>query len=226
MIGRLAVRDPPQTQYRHHVIDAERPAVLHIRAQQLDEGLIGARHHDMRIHRRQAPVLPQRAEDIRRRADGSLQAVQFAIAPGLSPAFRNAHRQVTIQADRHGIVLAGMPALGELGVSEPLQPQVKIHLVGMFGAERFNLRAIGILISLRPRGPAPAQRILLNLPGVQRVKRRLPVQAVALARDKLAELRHRLIVARGKTFPGHAQRGELEGGHGGIINIIGLTRRL
>lgn len=44
--------------------------------------------------------------------------------------------------------------------------------------------------------------------------------------DKLAELRHRLIVARGKTFPGHAQRGELEGGHGGIVNIIGLTRRL
>ena len=119
-----------------------------------------------------------------------------------------------------------MPALGKLGISEPLQPQVKIHLIGMFGAERFNLRAIGILISLRPRGPAPAHRVLLHLPGMQRVKRRLPVQAVALAGDKLAKLRHRLIVARRKTFPGHAQRGELKGGHGGIVNVIGLARGL
>ena len=226
VIGRFTVRDPPQTQHRHHVIDAQRPAVLHVGAQQFDKRLIGARHDDMRIHRRQAPVLPQRAQDIRRRADGSFQAVQLAIAPGFRPAFRNAHRQVAIQADRHGVVLAGMPAFGKLSESEPLQPQVKIHLIGVFGAERFNLRAIGILISLRPRGPAPAQRILLNLPGVQRVKRRLPVQAFPLARHKLTELRRRLIVTCGKTFPGHAQRSELKGGHGGVVNIIGLTRGL
>ena len=35
-----------------------------------------------------------------------------------------------------------------------------------------------------------------------------------------------LTTEEGKQYQGHAQRGELEGGHGGIINIIGLTRRL
>ena len=226
VIGRLTVRDPPQTQHRHHVIDAQRPAVLHISAQQLDKWLIGARHHDMRVHRRQAPVLSQRTQNVRRRPDGGFQTVQLAIAPGFRSAFRNADRQIAIQTDRHGIVLAGMPALGELGVSEPLQPQVKIHLVGMLGTECFNLRAIGILVSLRPRGPAPAHRILLNLPGVQRVIRRLPVQTFALTGHKLTELRRRLIIARGKTFPGHAQRSELKSGHGGIVNVIGLARGL
>ena len=135
VIGRFTVRDPPQAQHGHHVVNTQRPAVLHVGAQQFDKRLIGARHDDMRIHRRQAPVLPQRAEDIRRRANRRFQAIQFTVTPGFRPTFRYANRQITIQANRHFIALAYLPAGGKLAVSQPLQPEIKINVITMFFAE-------------------------------------------------------------------------------------------
>ncbi|CZW12877.1 Uncharacterised protein [Enterobacter cloacae] len=96
VIGRFTVRDPPQTQHGHHMVDTQRPAVLHVGAQQVDERLVGARRHDVRIHRRQSPVLAERAKDIRWRADGGFQTVKLAVAPGFRAAFRHAHGQIAI----------------------------------------------------------------------------------------------------------------------------------
>ncbi|MNO99224.1 hypothetical protein D3C76_909900 [compost metagenome] len=120
VVGGFTVGDPPQTQDRHHVVDTQRAAVLHVGAQQLDKGLIGAGRNHVRVHRRQAPVLTQRAKNIRWRTDGGFQAVELAIAPGLCPTLGHADRQVTVQANRHIVALTLLPAGGKLGVRQPL----------------------------------------------------------------------------------------------------------
>lgn len=82
------------------MVNAQRAAVLHIGAQQVDKGLIRPGDNDMRVHRRQPPVLTERAEDIRRRADRCFQAVQLPVAPGFRAAFRYANRQIAVQTNR------------------------------------------------------------------------------------------------------------------------------
>ena len=226
MVGGFTIRDPPQTQHRHHVIDAQRAAVLHISAQQVDKRLIGAGGNDMRIHRRQAPVLAQRAQNIRRRAHGRFQAVQLTVAPGLRPAFGDAHRQIAVEANRHPVALAGFPAGGELAPGQPLQPEIETDVVLMLNAEGFHLRAVDILKGLRPGRPAPAQRVLLYLPGVKRIESGLPVEAFPFAQNKLAERCHLLIFTTRELFPRHTQRGHFQRSDGGIIHIVRFPRRL
>ena len=226
VIGRFTVRDPPQAQHGHHVVDTQRPAVLHVGAQQVDKRLVGARRHHVRIHRRQAPVLAERAKDIRRRADGGFQTVKLAVAPGFRAAFRHAHGQVTIQADRHLIALAHLPAGGKLAVRQPLQPQVEVHFIGIFFTERFHFRRVDGLIGVRPDRPAPAHFVLFHLIRVQRIKRRLPVQALALLRHKLAERGHLLVVALRKAFPRQTQRGHFQRRDGGIVHPVRVARLL
>ena len=226
MVGGFTIGDPPQTQHRHHVIDAQRAAVLHIGAQQINKRLIGASGNNMRIHRRQAPVLAQRAQNIRRRAHGRFQAVQLTVAPGLRPAFGDAHRQIAVEANRHPVALAGFPAGGKLAPGQPLQPEIETDVVLMLNAEGFHLRAVDILKGLRPGRPAPAQRVLLYLPGVKRIESGLPVEAFPFAQNKLAERCHLLIFTTRESFPRHTQRGHFQRGDRGIVDIIRLPRRL
>lgn len=134
-IGGFAIRDPPQPQQRHDVIDTQRATAGHVGAQKINERLIPARRHHVRIHRRQAPVLPQRAQNIRRRPDRRFQAVQLAVAPGFRPAFRHPDRQIAIQANRHLLLPALVKTLRELGGRQPLQPQVKTNRFLVFSAE-------------------------------------------------------------------------------------------
>ncbi len=229
VIGGFTVRDPPQAQHGHHVVDTQRSAVLHVRAQKVDKRLVGARRHHVRIHRRQAPVLTERAEDIRRRADGRFQAVELTVAPGFRAAFRHAHGQIAIQADRHLIALAHLPAGGKLAVRQPLQPQVEVHLVGMIFTERFDFRGIHGLIRFRPDRPTPAHFVLFHLIRVQRIKCRLPVETFTFLHHELAEGCHLLIVAFRKAFPRQTQSRHFQRGHAGIIypvRIAGLFQHL
>ena len=117
------------------MIDTQRAAAGHVGAQKIDERLITARRHHVRIHRRQAPVLPQRPQDVRRRADRRFQAVQLAVAPGFRPAFRHPDRQIAIQTNRHLLLPALLKTLRKLRGRQPLQPQVKADRVLMFVAE-------------------------------------------------------------------------------------------
>ncbi|SAA68930.1 Uncharacterised protein [Enterobacter cloacae] len=226
MIRRFTVRDPPQAQHGHHVVDTQRAAVLHVRTEQVDKRLVGARRHDVRIHRGQSPVLAQRAQDIRRRPHGGLQAVKLSVAPGFRAAFRYAHGQVTVQADRHLIALAYQPAGGKLAVRQPLQPQVEVHFVGMFFTKRFHFRRIDGLIRFRPDRPAPAHFVLFHLIRVQRIERRLPVEAFPLLHDKLAERGHLVVIALRKAFPRQTQRGHFQRRDGGIVYPVGVARLL
>ncbi|CCK08848.1 hypothetical protein BN128_2938 [Cronobacter sakazakii 696] len=226
-IRRFAIGDPPQAQQRHHMVDAQRAAIRHIGAQQLDKRLVSARLHHVRIHRWQAPVLAERPQNIRRRANRCFQTVQLAVAPGFRAAFRHTDRQIAIQPDRHVVRLTGLPAAGKLLIREPLQPEVEIDLISAVFTKRLHFRAAGVLIRFRPGGPAPAHRIFLRLPGVDGVERRLPVEAFARARHEIAKRHHIVIIraARGEARPGHFQRGELEHGHGRVIDPLRLAGR-
>ncbi|SAF69956.1 Uncharacterised protein [Enterobacter kobei] len=206
VIGRFTVRDPPQAQYGHDVVNTQRATVLHVRAQQVDKRLVGARRHHVRIHRRQAPVLTERPKDIRRRTDGRFQAVKLTVTPGFRAAFCHTDGQVAIQADRHVIALAYLPAGGKLAVGQPLQPQIEVHLVGMRFTEGFDFRGVHGLVRFRPDRPAPAHFVLFHLIRVQRIECRLPVEAFAFLRHKLAEGRHLIVIAFSKAFPGQTQR--------------------
>ncbi len=177
--GGFAIRDPPQPQQRHDVIDAQRAAAGHVGAQKIDERLIPARRHHVRIHRRQAPVLPQRPQNIRRRPDRRFQAVQLTVTPGFRPAFRHPDRQIAIQANRHLLLPALVKTLRELGGRQPLQPQVKADRVLMFGAKLPHRVALPLPIALGPGRPAPLAGVFGRQMGMQRIKRRLLIQAVA-----------------------------------------------
>ncbi|SAF22454.1 Uncharacterised protein [Enterobacter cloacae] len=226
VIRRFTVRDPPQAQHGHHVVNTQRAAVLHVGAQQVDKRLVRARRHHVWIHRRQAPILAERAQDIRRRTDGRLQAVEFTVAPGFRAALGHADGQVAIQADRHLIALAHLPAGGKLAVRQPLQPQVEVHFIRVFFTERFHFRRVDGLIRFRPDRPAPAHFVLFHLIRVQRIKCRLPVQALALLRDKLAERGHLLVIALRKAFPRQAQRGHFQRRDGRIVHPVRVARLL
>ncbi|CZV46313.1 Uncharacterised protein [Enterobacter hormaechei] len=211
------------------MVDTQRAAVLHVSAQQIDKRLVGTRRHHVWIHRRQAPVLTKRAQNIRRRTDGGFQTVKFTVTPGLRPAFRHADGQIAIQTDRHVIALAHLPAGSKLAVRQPLQPEIEIHLVGMRLTKRLHFRGIHGLIRFRPHRPAPAHLILLDLIRMQRIKRRLPVKALAFLHHKLAEGCHLLVVTLRKALPGQTQRRHFQRGHGGIIDpvrIAGLFQHL
>ncbi len=203
VIGCFSVRDPPQTQHRHNMVDTQRATVLHIGAQQFDKRFVSARGDDVRIHRRQSPVLPERTENVRRCAHRGFQAVQLAVAPGFRPTFGHANRQVAIQSNRHRKALAGLPAVSKLAICQPLQPQVEIHIITMRFAEAFYLWRVHRLECLRPHRPAPAQCVLFHLMRMQRIKCRLPVEAIPFPGHKLAKCRHLLIIARREAFPRH-----------------------
>ncbi len=229
VIGRFTVGDPPQAQHRHHVVDTQCAAVLHVGAQQIDKRLVGTRRHHVRIHRRQAPVLAERAKDIRRRADGGLQAVQLAVAPGFCTALCHTDGQVAIQTDRHLIALTYLPAGGKLAVRQPLQPQVEVHFIGVFFTERFHFRRVDGLIRFRPDRPAPAHFVLFHLIRMQRIERRLPVEALTLLRHKLTEGGHLLVITLRKAFPRQTQGSHLQRRHGGVVHPVcfaGLLQRL
>ncbi|MNZ88344.1 hypothetical protein D3C78_1072330 [compost metagenome] len=196
MIGRFAVGNPPQTQHRHHMVDTQCPTVLHVGAQQIDKRCVSTRDHHMRVHRWQPPVLPERPQNIRRRADRRFQAVQLAVTPGFRPAFRHANGQIAIQTNRHVVALTLLPAGRKLAVRQPLQPQEEVHLIRVFFTECFHFRGINGLIRLWPHRPAPAHFVLFHLIRMQRIKCRLPVKAFTFLSDKLTERRHLVVIAR------------------------------
>src|SRR6185503_11818083 len=75
-IGARTLRHPPEAQQRHDVIDAQRAAVTHVRAQELDEIRIDSGPQDVRVDCRQAPILALQGESVGWRADTGLCAIE------------------------------------------------------------------------------------------------------------------------------------------------------
>ena len=92
---------PPQTEQRHHVIQAQRAVVAHVVADQTHEALQMLRLHLHRIGRRNAPTLTLERQRIRRRADFGAQAIAPLVGPGLRPRRMGADRIIAVQADGH-----------------------------------------------------------------------------------------------------------------------------
>ncbi len=228
VVRRLAIGYPPQAQHRHDMIDAQRAAARHIGAQHINKGLISARRHHMRVHRRQAPVLAQRSQNIGRRAYRCLQTVEIGIAPGFRAPFRHADGEIAIKPHRHAVPLANLPALVKLPVRQPLQPEPETHLVLIFTAELLHRFALRVAIFFRPRWPAPALSIFFQHGGVQRVIRRLAVEAFAARGYVRLEMTARgvLLIAGTELRPGQPQAVDFKLVHRAIVDPLGLARRL
>lgn len=102
------------------MIDAQGTAVAHIGAQHVNEWLIGEVAQRMGVHRRQSPVLPQRAENVGRGSDRGAQAVKLRLTPGLRAALGDANRQIAVQSDRHRLATGLLITVGQLAIGQPL----------------------------------------------------------------------------------------------------------
>ncbi|MNH05630.1 hypothetical protein D3C79_649730 [compost metagenome] len=177
--GGRSGRNPPQPQQGHHVIDAQRAAGTHVGAEQIHHGLIGRLEQLVRVHGGQAPVLTEGAQDVGRRTDRGFRAVEIPVGPDLGGAFGDAHRQIPIDPHHHAGGLGTGIGLGQLLIGQELQIEVEIHVLLVFGHPGSHFRVVVITEGIRPDRPAPGILTLAIEMGLQGIKRRLLLQAVA-----------------------------------------------
>ncbi len=144
--GRDPLRDPPEPEQAHHVVDAQRPGMAEHPAQQRAQRRVPGLHEPIGAPRRQPPVLAARVERVGRGTDADAPGVQGR--PEDVRAVRvHPDGQVVHDADRHAGLAGGLLGGGELGVRQPDQPPVEV----------------GALLGILPRpvgapGGVPVQR--------------------------------------------------------------------
>lgn len=116
--------------------------------------------------------------------------------------------------------------LCQLLASHPLQPAVKRNLVLIFLTKRFHRVAVHIVIARWPLLPIAIILTLTFEPGLQRIKGRLPLQALPATDHKLttctdARIEH---AARLEKVVGQAQRGQLLRHHTAVVDPTSGTQ--
>ncbi|GMV56916.1 MAG: hypothetical protein AMXMBFR72_00370 [Betaproteobacteria bacterium] len=193
-------RDQIEPHQSHHVVDAQRAGVPHVRAQHRDERFVRRGAQRFGLPWRQPPVLPFRIEVVRRGADAQPVRVQPLLRPAFGAARIDRHRQIGVQA--HGHVRRAFRRGGELLVGEPLQTSVEVDAFGVGRGERRDRGRIRIAILRRPRGPAPARGIARVKMLLQCLEQRVPAQVFAAAALEFFE--------RQRAFAAHLARQQLE----------------
>ena len=183
-----AFGDPEQAEQPHHVIDAQRAAVIERGAHRLHERLVADGAQLPRDERRQAPVLAVRVERIRRRADAHAVRDRVLPHPRVGAAGIEADGQVAEQRD----LGAGG---GELLVEQPLEPAVEAEPVVLRRREARDARAVRPSVLGRPRRPSAAVAL-----GQRAVHREL-TQRAPTARCKRRSRRHRRTSSRAARGP-------------------------
>ncbi|MNH05631.1 hypothetical protein D3C79_649740 [compost metagenome] len=177
--GGLSGRYPPQAQQGHHVVDAQRPAGTHVGTEQVHHRLIGRLKQLARVHRGQAPVLTERAQDVGWRADRGLGAVEIPVGPDLGGAFGDPHRQIPVDPHHHAGRLGAGIRLRQLFVRQELQVEIEVHILAVIGHPGRHLGVVIIAEGIGPHRPAPGVFTLGIEVRLQRIERRLLLQAVA-----------------------------------------------
>ena len=231
-IGAVAISNPPKATKRHHMINAQNAIDAHIGAQHLDKHTITAALQPLRMQRRQIPVLPGRAQLVRRRANRHLQTVHLAVNPCIRAAARHADRQITIQPQRHSRLMTGHTHQIQLLRHHPLQPHIKTDIRLVRHRKRLHRRTVRVAVRLRPA--KPADRILTerNRRGlrikimIKRLKRRKQPQLPPAPADKLLKrpARGDKRLLRLKIVENQAQRAHLQRHHLRIIHPVGLAQ--
>ena len=150
--------------------------MTHIGADEIDEAGISLVAQRMGIERGQAPVLPGRVENIRRRSDMRARDDEIRMRPGLRAGAVGADGEVAIDADRHAPGAGGLRGFRQLLIGDPLHPGEKIDPIPMLLREpRHGCRA-GVLIFLGPIPPIwpvaiLARRNIRAAPGSSRTAR-------------------------------------------------------
>ncbi len=198
--GGGAGRHAEDAREAHHVVDAQRARAAHAGAQAVDEEAVAALAQPLGRQRRQAPVLPQRAQRVGRRADAGLGGQHGARAPGVGAVAVHGDGQVLVQADAQAGLAAARGHGLQLLVGRPLQPGVEIDFRRVLARERGHGRRVGFVVFGRPGRPAPGGQALPAEVRLQRIEQRLPLQRLA---------------ARGA-----------EGGEGGAALRVGTVREV
>src|SRR5690606_19086259 len=115
--------NPELAEEAHHMIDAKRTSWRHLRPQRFDERPVTSLAEPVGDEGREAPVLAESVELVRRGADTHTWGEQVLPRPGVEAC--------RVEADRHVLHehRAGGDAV-ELEAAQPLQPLVVADAVG------------------------------------------------------------------------------------------------
>src|ERR1700752_2628521 len=89
--------DPEQSHEAHHMVDAQRPGMAHVRPQRRDEWREPGLREMRGNNRWEAPVLTSQAEIVRRGANASAEGVQILVGPRFRPTAIDRHCQIAVQ---------------------------------------------------------------------------------------------------------------------------------
>ena len=136
-----------------------------------------------------APILPLRAEQIRRRADREPDQHFIRPAPAMAAPGIGADREIRDQADRHSRLARGGLRRCQAFIGQRLQPSVEGDLARMIPRESLDRRAVRVPIFLRPRTPIPPCSIGPEEMPVQRLEARVRLQNVTSRAPERGEIR-------------------------------------
>ena len=139
VIGGKAVRHQIKPLQAQHVIEPDRAGVAHRGPQHLAKRLEGLHGESGRIESGKAPVLAERVQRVRRRADGEMAGDRRLLVPGVESVGLHADGDVEIETDLHAEVMRELLARSQLLVGDPLHEfdELDLALVGacaQFGA--------------------------------------------------------------------------------------------
>ena len=157
LVWLCAPRNPPQAHERHDVVHAQRPALRHVGAQELDERRVRALAQSARVVRRQAPVLALRIEFVGRRAAARVEGERGLVAPDFGAAGVGAEREVHVKTDRHAELARARLRGVELHSRLHLKVQMETDPLPIFPRKSIDCRGARIAILLRPAPPVAAK---------------------------------------------------------------------
>ena len=138
------------------MVNSQSAGRLHIAGEQINDRLIGLLIKDLGIHGWQAPVLPERAEDIRRCPNTGSGTVKIFVAPDFCTALAYPHRQVAIDPHRHARRNSGLIRFFELFCCLPLQEHIKLYAFFMLFGKLCHRFIVEIAPVFREYRPAPS----------------------------------------------------------------------
>ncbi|MNE40820.1 hypothetical protein D3C80_1348620 [compost metagenome] len=123
-------------------------------------------------------------------------------------------------------MLTQAETIGELAGGQPLQPQVKLHLILLLLTKLLHRSAAALLILFRPGRPAPQAAVNGCQMGMQRIKGRLLIQAVTTVENKLLKCLTLLVTsfARLELRERQRQRRQLKLRHRAVIHQFAAAR--
>src|SRR5581483_4776078 len=164
----------------HHMVDAERAAVLAVLADRLGKQPIRIQVMPFGIGWWKGPVLAVRREVVGRRTDATAGNVEVAVRPQIAAKTIGRQRQVVIKSDAQTAFFCALLHSLELRVDLPLYILMEEHAPPVLGCEVARRNRIGVTKMFGPRLPVPGIPVALVHRLVERGVYGKSMQTVAL----------------------------------------------